>query len=82
MYDLVVSQERCVLHGKPLSREHRLCLQASELARRFVDEYRLGLGDRYNFDVQIAVRGSEIIFIGSPARAPAPEVGRRDPWPT
>ena len=72
MFDLELKMNgKCLLcRGTHKPGEEKSCQEALDLALKFTDQYRYGLGDRYNFDVQISVRGSKIVFVGNPSSKP------------
>ena len=70
MYDLEIDSGKCVIHAKPLVKDHRLCQKAVKSARSFAAEYRMGLVDQYNFEVAVVVRSSKVVFVGHPSRMP------------
>jgi hypothetical protein len=72
MFDLMLKTGgKCLIcRGTHEAGPDKCCEDALALALRFAEEYRCGLGDKYNFDVQISVRGSRIVFVGHPSRTP------------
>lgn len=72
MFDLELKTNgNCLLcRGTHAPGREELCRETLDLALKFADEYRGGVGDRYNFDVQISVRGSKVVFVGHPTKKP------------
>jgi len=73
MFDLEFKEQAICLicrqrHKK--SKEKETCEGVKRLLFNFLDEYRLGFPDRYNFEVTLVVRGSQIIYAGHPNKAP------------
>jgi len=71
MFDLEFKkQAACCICRQRHEEPSKTCEEVKAVLWMFLDDYRLGFGDKYNFDVTLVVRGSKIVYVGNPDKAP------------